>query len=160
MCLYVIYTWCIHDSACPYPNLPLLCHVVSLLIVQHAIAVVCCRISCKTAFGWRVILGKFVLRKLKIKLYVFMSPLQRPHMSATTITTTKSKLRITGLCGRKPPLPVIGGFLSQRHSNAESASMSLRHHGQPDASRFIVHSGTDACNRWACPHPLSNRSNC
>ena len=37
-----------------------------------------------------------------------------------------SKLRVTGLCGGKPPLP--GGFPSQRASDAENVSIWWRYH--------------------------------
>ena len=47
-----------------------------------------------------------------------------------------SKLRVTGLCERNPP--VAGGFPSQRASNAENASILWRHHGNPRWSCVIM----------------------
>ena len=43
-------------------------------------------------------------------------------------------LRVTGLCEGNPPLS--GGFLSQRASNAESVSMSRRHHDVTTINHF------------------------
>ena len=47
-----------------------------------------------------------------------------------------SKLRITGLC--EGNLPVIGGFLSQRASNAENVPLWWRHHVGTDVRHWLL----------------------
>ena len=59
ICAHVLYNWCIHDSVCIYPFLFCL-HSVMSSQFQHVMVVVCSRTSCKTAFGWWFILGKYI----------------------------------------------------------------------------------------------------
>ena len=64
---------------------------------------------------------------------------QRLHCLHSRLFRRRSKkipkLRVTGLCEGNPP--VIGGFPSQRASNAENASISWRHR---DIFSFLNHS--------------------
>ena len=73
-----------------------------------------------------------------------------------------SKLRVTGLCKGNPP--VAGGFLSQRDSNAENASIWWRHHVRnicvhtSSSEISLLHSNAELPRcYYGCPNKLLNK---